>query len=517
MLPKLRGFTQSGGVYTLPNIIAISGPFEDSCCSVFLQRTERTLQASNRSDITLSKDDALSSEEYIIVVDNGGVKISAASENSVILAFATLYQMIDKDGNIPHCQINDAPRYGHRGLSFDCARHFFPADEIKRIIEQMSLVKMNVLHWHLADDQGWRIESKRYPKLHAQNEYYSQQDIADIVAFAGERGVEIIPEIDMPGHARALLAAYPEYSCSGIEVKRAEYGGIYSIVLCAGNEKTYEFVGDLLDEICPLFPSSRFHIGGDEVPKKEWKKCSHCQAKIHEMGLKDETELQAYFSNRVIEMLARHGKSAVCWNDSLEATNLNRDVLVQYWSVQYADDIPPYVNAGGKFIYSDMFRFYFDYPYFMIPLEKVYNGPMSILETGYSDSAAVVGIEACLWSERIVTADRLEEQLFPRLYAVAEVAWHDGARDYADFKSRLSVFLDSYHSLNLKPAELWDPQGETRKQELVEYMSRANAGMPEEVRRETMENYKPNKYFRDAMASFYTAEDAAIIAGLRGE
>ncbi|MDR1116947.1 MAG: beta-N-acetylhexosaminidase [Oscillospiraceae bacterium] len=516
IIPKpLDSASTPGKSFVLPQQISVSCAFDDVCLKAFLERTGLVLGSSADNHIVVGKQPGYGNEEYSLEVSDSGITILASGEKGAINAFASLYQIISENGSIPQCKIHDCPRYQHRGLNLDCARHFFSADEVKRVIEQMSLVKMNVLHWHLADDQGWRIESKRYPKLHEQNEYYSQKEIADIVSFAADRGVEIVPEIDLPGHVTALLAAYPEYSCSSKTVKRAEYGGIYSVVLCPGSEKTYAFVEELLDEICPLFPSARFHLGGDEVPKKEWKKCECCQAKIAEEKLEDETQLQGYFSNRLMNMIDKHGKKAILWNDSLEASNLNKDMLIEYWSVQYADEMRTYADNGGKFIYADMFRFYFDYPHSFVPLKHVYGGPMAVLDTDYAESNAVVGVECCLWTERVETPEKLEEMLFPRIYAVAEVGWSRECKDYEDFKARLTEFIKNHHSLNVKPADMWDPEGESRKQELIAYMSGASKAVPPEIREETMSNYTPNKYFRDAMSSWYTPEDMALMEQLR--
>jgi hexosaminidase len=391
-------------------------------------------------------------------------------------------------------------------------------NEVKRIIEQMSLVKMNTLHWHLTDDQGWRIEIKRYPRLTYGNDYFTQDEIRDLVVYAATRGIEVIPEIEMPGHITGLLAAYPEYSCSGKERQLAKSGGIYPVILCGGSEKTYDLLVDLFDEICPLFPGSRFHIGGDEAPKKEWQKCPCCQQRIKENGLTNETELQGYLSNRVVEILAKHGKTAICWNDSLEAANLNQNVSIQFWSIQYAESFAPFVKNGGKFIYSDMFTYYLDYPHAMSSLRRIYCEPQIIVETDYSDHPAMLGIEACLWSEHIKDERGLEEHLFPRLYAVAEIAWSKN-RDYDDFKMRLQKFLDKYHpgDMGYVPVEGWEPQGQIRQQEAIAYWGMLMSSMPEEVRKETMEAAAPSKLFQQRFAqSFFQPEDLPLFMKMSG-
>ncbi len=295
------------------------GGFAEESVGVFLARTGLAAaytggtaqQAGAAIDIAIARESDYAEEEYALCVATNGIQMKAGGARGVIYALATVYQLMDGGINVPCCEIHDKPRLAYRGLSLDCVRHFFPAAEVKRIIEQISLVKMNVLHWHLTDDQAWRIESKRCPKLHQQfgEEYFTQEDVKDIVAYAAARGVDVIPEIEMPGHASALLSVYPQYSCSGKQVQPATCGGIYPVILCAGEESVYDFIRDLLDELCPLFPAQRFHIGGDEAPKKEWKKCPRCQQKMKDEGLASEADLQGYFSNRVIEMLRAHGKS----------------------------------------------------------------------------------------------------------------------------------------------------------------------------------------------------------------
>ena len=236
-------------------------------------------------------------------------------------------------------------KYNYRSLHLDCARHFFPIATVKKVIEGISFGNMNVLHWHLSDDHGWRIESKKFPRLHGcSREYYTQEEIKEVVSFAKERGVEIVPEIDMPGHSLALLAAFPEYSCKGESVEMAKARGVYKTILCAGKEDTYAFVEEVLEEIIPLFDSQYFHIGGDEAPKDEWKECPHCNAKMKALGLTNYEDLQGHFTKQVCEILRKHGKTPICWNDALLANNIPEDVTVQYWTIDYAKQMVPFVE-----------------------------------------------------------------------------------------------------------------------------------------------------------------------------
>lgn len=396
--------------------------------------------------------------------------------------------------------------------------------EVKRVIEQMALVKMNVLHWHLTDDQAWRIESKRFPALHQQHgaEYFSHEDIREVVAFAQSRGIDVEPEIEMPGHVSALLAAYPQYSCSGRQVRPATCGGIYPVILCAGSEDTYGLISDLMDEICPLFPSQKFHIGGDEAPKKEWKNCPRCQQKIKNEGLADETALQGYFSNRVIDILREKGKTAVCWNESLDAGNFDRRSLIQFWTVNGADALARFAQSGGRFIYSDMFTWYLDYPHSMTPLRRLYESALEIDGVDYAESPALLGVEACLWAEHIRDAEGLEKQLFPRLYAAAEVMWCGAQRPgYEDFERRLRAFLATHHpaDMALTPEDGWNPEGEARRNDAFAYMAALNDAMSPEVRAETVESSAPTPLFQQKfMQCFFQPSDLPfLMQSMQGE
>ena len=309
-----------------------------------LHRAVRPAQAGERPWLRLVRDETLPAEGYRFRAEKDGVTVSAAAELGVVWALTTLAELAEAPEGLAPCEIEDAPRYGHRGLSLDCSRHFFPAEEVKKIIEQLARVKMNVLHWHLVDDQGWRIESHRFPLLHeTSGAYYTQEQIREIVEFARVRGVEIIPEIDLPGHTTALLAAYPQYSCAGKPVELRQHGGIFDVILCAGKDETFAFLEELLGEICPLFPSPRFHIGGDEAPKTEWKKCPHCKARMESLGLTDYEDLQGWFTNRVTDILKKYGKRAICWNDTLEAKDPDTGNQVQFWTTQHEKPVPAFI------------------------------------------------------------------------------------------------------------------------------------------------------------------------------
>ena len=254
----------------LPKAFSVQfNDFAPWCADAFLKRTESTL-TDGKPWIILKHASDLKDEAYRMVISGTGIVIYAGGERGIVWALTTVYHLLDDSRTLPVGRIEDAPKYGWRAQSLDCARHFFDVETVKKIIEQISLVKMNILHWHLTDDQAWRIESKAFPKLHETSEkFYTWDEIRDIVEYARVRGVDILPELDLPGHTTGILAAYPEYSCFGETVSLATAGGIYPIILCAGKEITFELIEKLVDEICPLFPYERMHIGGDEAPKSE--------------------------------------------------------------------------------------------------------------------------------------------------------------------------------------------------------------------------------------------------------
>jgi len=481
------------GRYMLPmSLCADTGSFEPRCLTAFFERgdfSETVISGKPDIWLGLKQNSSLPVEGYLLSVSDNGISIEAATEQGVIWALTTVSELTDSNRSVPLVKLKDSPKYSHRGLMLDCVRQFFHADEVKRIIEQMSLVKMNVLHWHLTDDQGWRIESKKYPLLHSQGgEFFTQAEIRDIVEFASVRGVEIIPEIDLPGHTTGLLAAYPQYSCFGEKVEYAVCGGIYNVILCPGKEKVYEFLDALLEEVCGLFSSQRFHIGGDEAPKAEWRKCPDCLRLMDDSGLRNWDEVQGHFTSRIVDILKKYKKSAVLWNDALKAENIPKDVIAQFWNQQYAKDLRRHLNTGGEYIFSDMFKIYLDYPHAITPLKKVYNTRPKTLARDNSGNTGLLGIEACMWTEHVFDSSRLEQQLFPRIFAVAEAAWTQ-ERDYDDFLRRLPLKLKvlSVAGIAFVPVPECDPAGKVRRKEAIEYFSGITSALPPDIRKNTIE------------------------------
>lgn len=461
MIPKITGSeTYTGVKFLFPNDrIGVVGHLD--FVEVLLHRLrsvkgyESISLAKENGKITISTSvkPFLENEEYELSLHAEQIIINAGSEAGIAHALTTLYWLIRKnDGWLPEGKIQDAPKLAHRGFLFDPCRHFFDVETAKSLIEQASLRKLNRMHWHLSDDQGYRIESQRFPKLNTVGStrievsgnttggYYTFDEIKEVVAFAKVRGMEIIPEIDVPGHVTAMIAAYPTLSCSGEPAVVSNGAGVHARILCAGKDETMSFIKSLLDEVIPLFPYRYFHIGGDEVPKTEWERCPHCQSRIREHNLLGEEALQGWFTLEISRYLESKGKTAICWNDILRAENVKDDIIIQYWdeeNVTCPEDsyCSRAFQQNRKCIFSNAPFLYLDYEPSLLPLRKVY-GTEPILRTGERiPEKNLLGMECALWSERILDRNRLEQMAFPRLFALAERTW-SVCDSYESFKKR---------------------------------------------------------------------------------
>ena len=379
---------------------------------------------NNKSKINFSEfsfekvENTFEKDEYEIEIKSSEVFVKFSDEAGKFYAEKTLEQLKNSRQEIPDGIIKDKPQFSHRGFMLDPCRHFLSVEETKKIIDAAAYLKMNVFHWHLSDDQGFRIESKKFPLLneigsHRKNSlfgrtnenephggFFTHEEIKDIVSYCKERHIEVIPEIDLPGHTIAIIASYPELSCKKEKIDVCMKQGIFSDILCAGDEKVYEFIFELLDEIIPLFPSDYFHIGGDEVPKKNWKNCEKCNQKLKEENLESFNELQGYFMNRIAGYLSSRNKLPVMWNDTLKSGKINIDTtVIQHW-LHSKNIMNDFIEKGGRYIESDFFHFYSDYPYHMTPLKKVYNFSAEKTEN-------LLGVETPAWSEYIRDFDKL--------------------------------------------------------------------------------------------------------------
>lgn len=433
-----------------------------------------------QADITVFKsiDDSMNSEEYILEINADCINITAGDKKGLYHADATLRQIRYQCGDeLPLLKIVDSPVFEYRSFHIDCARHFFAIDDLKKMIEAAALFKFNYFHWHFSDDQGWRIVSNRFPLLHKigsvrngdhfgdcrddtpEGGYYTQDEVRELVSFCAERGMEIVPEVDIPGHVTAILAAYPEYSCAGEHTEVLNTAGITKLILCAGKEKTYKFIYDLIDELMELFPGQYFHIGGDEVPKHNWTACPDCQSRIKAEGLGGIAQLQGYFTNRIGDYLRSNGRTVIAWNEASNGENLSKETVTQFW-LDLKGFSMKHTNKGGRMINSRCLNCYCDYPYGLLPLKKAYS--LHTIPGKLSDEARgrVIGVECLIWTEYIRTFTELSSLAWPRFAATAELGWcGDCHRKYMDFKKRIQCLTPMLENLGivLQPYNNWDP------------------------------------------------------------
>ncbi|MHA7841873.1 MAG: beta-N-acetylhexosaminidase [Winogradskyella sp.] len=451
-------------------------------------------------------DETLEPEAYKLTVSKKEIKIEASTDQGAFYAVQTLRQLMpvglengafsENEILIQAVVINDKPQFSYRGMHLDVARHMFSVEFIKKYIDALAMLKLNTFHWHLTDDQGWRIEIKKYTKLqevaayrdetlvgHYSDQphqfdgkryggYYTQEEVKDIVQYAKERFVTVIPEIEMPGHAQAAIAAYPELGCSDQPVEVAKKWGVFEEIYCP-NQKTFAFLEDLLDEVLELFPSKYIHIGGDEAPKTRWKNCEHCQALIKEEGLKDEHELQSYFITKIEKYLNSKGRQIIGWDEILEG-GLAPNATVMSW--RGTSGAVEAAKSGHNVIMTPTSHCYFDYyqsenddePLAIggfLPLEKVYGFNPIPEELTENERQYVLGAQGNIWTEYIPTEKHLEYMAFPRMLALSEVVWSQPERkNYKDFVSRLENFHQRLDALKMNYANhLYDIEYETER------------------------------------------------------
>ena len=492
VIPMPNSLTAASGSYVLPGETAVSLPEEENAQKVFryledaLRNTPvdlKTVPQGTEADIRLATDSTLANEAYRLEVDGQGVRIASnATGAGWFYGVQSLLQLLPPDIydsskpfaealEIPAVHIEDAPRFPHRGAMMDVGRNFLPKEEVLKFIDLMASYKMNVFHFHLTDDQGWRIEIKKYPRLtevgshrprtqigHSdyyyprrydnkeQRGYYTQDEIREIVRYAADRFITVVPEIEMPGHASAALASYPELSCGlGKTYVVRDYFDVFDEVYCP-KENTFRFLEDVLTEVMDLFPSHYIHIGGDECPKKAWKKCAHCQALMKREGLPDEEALQSWFIHRIEQFVNSRGRDIIGWDEILQG-GLAPNATVMSWRGEEGG-----IEAARqkhRVIMTPGVRCYFDF-YQSVPEEE----PMAMrgflpLDTVYAydplpaaltpeEQAYIIGTQANIWGEYIQTPEHFEYMAFPRLLAMAEVQWtQPGQKDFDDFARRL--------------------------------------------------------------------------------
>jgi hexosaminidase len=438
----------------------------------------------------LSGKDTLGAEGYTLHVSQSRITLAAKQANGAFFGVQTMRQLLPTKKTtgsalIPALQIVDKPRYGWRGMHLDVTRHFYPVAFVKQYIDYLAMHKLNTFHWHLTDDQGWRIEIKKYPKLtevgawrdstlighywdlpqtyrkRRHGGYYTQEQIKEVVAYAQERFINVVPEIEMPGHALAALAAFPELSCTGGPHKVESKWGIFPDIFCAGNEQTFSFLEDVLTEVMELFPSKVIHIGGDEAPKTRWQKCPKCQKRIKDEKLKDEHELQSYFVQRIEKFVNKNGRTIIGWDEILEG-GLAPNAYVMSWrgtkgGIAAAKEKHYVVMSPGAPLYFDHYQGERDLEPTAIhgfnPLSKVYAFEPTPRELSADEKKYILGAQANVWTEYIQTEEHIEYMVFPRISALSEVLWTPAKlKDWKSFQNRMQEQYKRYDAMGINYA-----------------------------------------------------------------
>lgn len=431
----------------------------------------RATPDSSGPAILFELDENVETEEggYLLSVEPDRIHVRAPASVGLFYGGQTILQLASAGGSsIPCARVRDFPRYQWRGMHLDVARHFFPVSFVKRYLDLLARHKFNVFHWHLTEDQGWRIPVPDYPKLaeisawrtpsdasSPYGGYYTREEIQEVVDYAAERFITVVPEIEMPGHALAALAAYPDLSCAGGPFEVETEWGIFDDVFCAGKEETFEFLERVLAEVVKLFPGSYVHVGGDECPKTRWSSCARCQERMRVEGLADESELQSWFMGRISGVLQKHGKRLIGWDEILEG-GLISDATVMSWR-GFEGGVSA-ARLGNDVVMTPTDHCYFDYKQSpeaeepgaigVTPLAQVYAFEPTPPELSEEEATHVLGGQGNVWTERMVDVERVDFMVIPRVCALSETLWSPSSvRDWNDFCRRLPTHLDGLRRL----------------------------------------------------------------------
>lgn len=509
IIPMPQNLVQNQGVFKLSSGTSFGATTDEAktvaefFAAKMRNATGYNISVSDKGDITLTLDAALdvNDEGYTLDVTSEGVTVKAKTPQGLFYGMQSFMQLLpaeiesaEKASGIawqaPAVSIKDEPRFGYRGVMLDVCRHFIPVEDIKKQIDVLSLFKINRLHWHLTEDQGWRIEIKKYPKLTEVGSkridgegteykgYYTQEEIKEVVKYAQDRFITIVPELEMPGHELAAIAAYPELSCKGEAITPRVIWGVEDIVMCPGKEDMFVFLEDVIKEMVELFPGTYFHVGGDECPKISWKNCPTCQARIKKEGLKAdgkhtaEERLQSYVITRMEGVLAKYGKKIIGWDEILEG-GLSPDATVMSWRGEEGgiasalQDHDVIMTPGGNGMYLDHYQG-------DSKIEPVAIGGYTTLEKTYSYNPTpdtlvamkkdhfVKGVQTNIWTEYLYNVDLVEYRMYPRVLALSEIGWTNVDRkNFDDFARRINnayVRLDE-HAVNYHIPQPEQPNG----------------------------------------------------------
>ena len=492
-------FSQKNNIIPTPNEQTINNGFMEmenspeiitessfnSAATLFknaIKELDLTSKKTTKNRINFSLNEKLNEEEYILKINTDQINIEASTETGAIFGFQSLYQLMNlnlKNGvvKLQNQVIKDSPRFKYRGMHLDVGRHMYPVAFIKKYIDGLAMLKFNNFHWHLTEDQGWRIEIEKYPELNnigsyrdstlighytdkpwqfdktRYGGYYTKKEIKEVVRYAQERGINVIPEIEMPGHSQAAVSSYPEFGCTGEQVGVAPLWGVFKEIYCSKNE-TFDFLEDIIDEVVELFPGKYIHIGGDEAPKTNWKACGNCQNVINREELKDEHELQSYFITRMEKYINSKGKQIIGWDEILEgglapnatvmswrgvsggieAAKMNHEVIMTPNATCYLDHYQAKDTAKEPLAIGGY-----------TPIEEIYNYEPIPNELDESLHKYIIGAQGNVWTEYMKTSDHVEYMVFPRIFALSEVVWAKDKPSFNDFENKV---IDMYPILD---------------------------------------------------------------------
>lgn len=467
LIPQAQSVTIGNGSFPLQELRSMQVPPEwNETAKAFTELVQKTTGVSlTISDIdaplSLVKNDKLTEEAYTLEIERGRIVLEANDAQGISNALATLHQLIltAKDNKLPIINIQDKPRFGYRGLMLDCSRHFWTVDELKETLSQMAFFKLNKLQMHLTDNNAWRLAMDQYPELTAKGSYYSDfpdlsgkyystNDLKEIVKYAQALGIEIIPEVDLPGHAIALLAAMPQLSCKGgtfeaypeeLPLNQRKRGN--ENMLCIGNPESIRFAQEVVDALIQIFPSKYIHLGGDEVPTAIWEKCPKCQALYKKEGMKEPGELQDYFTRKMSEYIRSKGKIMVGWDEINDRHAATPEDMLTVWRDNGLKAQKAALERDIPVVMCPQHGCYLDWGYAGNSTRKVYEWDPVTSQVTPEQEALVKGGQGALWTERVATQDRVEWMLYPRLAALSEVFWTNASkRNWDDFYRRITDF-----------------------------------------------------------------------------
>ena len=467
LIPQAQSVTIGNGSFPLQELRSMQVPPEwNETAKAFTELVQKTTGVSlTISDIdaplSLVKNDKLTEEAYTLEIERGRIVLEANDAQGISNALATLHQLIltAKDNKLPIINIQDKPRFGYRGLMLDCSRHFWTVDELKETLSQMAFFKLNKLQMHLTDNNAWRLAMDQYPELTAKGtyysdfpdlsgKYYSTNDLKEIVKYAQALGIEIIPEVDLPGHAIALLAAMPQLSCKGgtfeaypeeLPLNQRKRGN--ENMLCIGNPESIRFAQEVVDALIQIFPSKYIHLGGDEVPTAIWEKCPTCQALYKKEGMKEPGELQDFFTRKMSEYIRSKGKIMVGWDEINDRHAATPEDMLTVWRDNGLKAQKAALERGIPVVMCPQHGCYLDWGYAGNSTRKVYEWDPVTSQVTPEQEALVKGGQGALWTERVATQDRVEWMLYPRLAALSEVFWTNASkRNWDDFYRRITDF-----------------------------------------------------------------------------